>query len=171
MARLLNVANGGDESGDCAVELLILALWPGLCTVRQRLRPCDNFGTLDADLVAQIAIAIRRADPDRVTRVAATLLLNTERDLRRASMRAGRVARYMPEYMEEQKVITHDSDRPEAIIATAETELGEDGVLITAVHIAGYSQKEAARLVGISHEAARKRCQRALARLQKSSDA
>lgn len=86
-------------------------------------------------------------------------------------MRAGRVARYMPEYMEEQKVITHDSDRPEAIIATAETELGEDGVLITAVHIAGYSQKEAARLVGISHEAARKRCQRALARLQKSSDA
>lgn len=171
LAHLLYLSKRGDAQGDLAVELLILALWPGLCAIRSRLRPCREIETLEADLLSQIATAIRRADPMHVTRVAATLLRNTERDLRRVYQRETRITQHKDEYAEFCQTLDDEADRPEAILATAETTLGDDGVLLVLVHIAGFSQKEASTLVGISHEAARKRCQRALKLLKESGGA
>lgn len=172
LAQLLSKACGEGAERELAAELLILALWPGLCAVRHRLRSYRDIETLDADLLSQITITIRQSDPVHVTRIAATLLRNTERDLRRAYRREAQTSR-LPN--EEQVriclVVSEPASGPDVTIAAAEEALGDDGVLLTAVHIAGYSQKEAAALLGISHEAARKRCQRALARLRISIDA
>lgn len=168
LLRLLRKACGDPPGSDLAVELLVLALWPGLCTLRHRLRGLAPDGTLEADLVSQLTIGIRSANPERIERVAATLLRNLERDLRRAYLRDAnrRNTTCDCEGLDAADSI-EQMDRPEAIAAAAASALGEDGVLLTAVHIAGFSQKEAATLLGISHDAARKRCQRAMRRLKK----
>lgn len=157
-------------TGDLAVELLILALWPGLCVVRRRLWPLCRCGTLDADLLSGVTIGIRRAHPDRVNRVAATILRNLERDLRRLYIRDGQVAR-LSIGMDKigHALVQRETDRPDMILSAAEAALGEDGALLFAVHIAGFTQKEAADQLGLSHEAARKRCQRALSRLRQQN--
>ena len=172
LTQLLHASHVATPGNDLAVELLILALWPGLCVVRQRLRPFAKTGTLEADLIGQIAIGIRTSQPGRVERVAATLLRNAERDLRRAWRRDAEVCRLNLEGDADlpwQGEVP--ADAPMTIMSLAQSALGDDGVLLTAVHIAGFSQKEAGALVGLGHEAARKRCQRAMARLREHSDA
>lgn len=165
--RLLLKASGDPPASDLAAQLLILALWPGLCTLRHRLRDLAPAGALEADLLSQLTIGIRGARPEKITRVAATLLRNLERDLRRAYLRDANLRNTTCDCDGLDAADPHEqTDRPEAIAAAAASALGEDGVLLTAVHIAGFSQKEAATLLGISHDAARKRCQRALRRLR-----
>lgn len=167
LARLLDKACGDAAGNELAVKLLVLALWPGLCTIRHRLRPFSPTGTLEADLVTHLTIGIRSAKPERIGRVAATLLRNLERDLRCAYLRDADVR--IPTTGSEgiDAVPAEDEqDRPEVIAAAAAAVLGEDGVLLTAVHIGGLTQKEAGERLGISHAAARKRCQRALRRLK-----
>lgn len=172
LSRLLQKACGSPPGSDLAVELLVLALWPGLCTMRHRLRDLAPVGALEADLISQLTIGIRSAGPERIRRVAATLLRNLERDLRRTYLRDAD-ARYTTCDCEGVNAIHADgpTDRPEEIAAAAVSSLGEDGLMLALVHIAGFSQKDAARLLGITHEAARKRCQRALARLKDDFDA
>jgi DNA-directed RNA polymerase specialized sigma24 family protein len=67
------------------------------------------------------------------------------------------------------RLAQRDTDRPEAILTAARAALGEDGALLATVHIAGFSQKQAAGQFGISHDAARKRCQRALSSLKQNN--
>ncbi len=171
LAHVLHAAGGEDRPADLAVELLILALWPGLCVVRRRLWPICRTGTLDADLLGTLVITIKRARLNRITRVAATLLRNLERDLRRLHIRDDQVARLS---IDMDKVghalVQRETDRPERIMSAAQAALGEDGALLVAVHIAGFTRKEAADRLSISHEAARKRCQRALSRLRLQND-
>lgn len=171
LGRLLRAAGIEDRSGDLAVELLLLALWPGLCVVRRRLRVSCRGPALDADILGGLVIGIRRARPERITRVAATLLRNLERDLRRANIRDDRVTQSSvdPDAVAH-ALVQPEIDRPDLILSAAEKALGEDGALLVAVHVAGFSQKEAAERLGISHEAARKRCQRSIARLQQAAD-
>ncbi|WP_297767738.1 hypothetical protein [uncultured Roseovarius sp.] len=166
LSRLLQKACGDPSGSDLAVELLLLALWPGLCTLRHRLRDLAPVSALDADLVSQLTIGIRSARPERIRRVAATLLRNLERDLRRAYLHDANT-RYSTCDCEGLDAVdaNEQMDRPEVIAAAAASAFGKDGVLLTTVHIAGFSQKEAATLLGISHDAARKRCQRAMRRL------
>ncbi|WP_149753813.1 sigma-70 family RNA polymerase sigma factor [Roseivivax sediminis] len=172
LQKLLRAAHGEGRGRDLAVELLILVLWPGLCVVRQRLRAFAQRDTLDADLLGQITIGIRAARPDRVSRVAATLLRNAERDLRRAWQRDANASWPDPDCAGElHREGSNAAGAPEAIIALAHSALGADGVLVTAVHIAGFSQKEAGEILGLGHEAARKRCQRIMAQLRESADA
>ncbi|WP_147276402.1 sigma-70 family RNA polymerase sigma factor [Thalassococcus profundi] len=169
LTHLLRSAIGGETCSDLAAELLILALWPGLCVVRHRLRTLCRSGSLDADLLSGLAIGIGSADPERVKRVAATLLRNLERDLRREYHGAHKTSRLDLHDIVSLHEPSDHTDGPEILMKAAEAALGEDGYLLTAVHIAGFSQKEAAEQLGISHDAARKRCQRAIARLQDSS--
>ncbi|WP_193140975.1 sigma-70 family RNA polymerase sigma factor [Meridianimarinicoccus sp. MJW13] len=169
---LLAMATGEGPRSTLAVELLILALWPGLTTIRRRLRPISgaDIQTLEADLVGRLSLGIRGARVDRVQRVAATLLRNTDRDLRRdlileqaARLRAaelGAVAHGL------EASVAQEDDR---LVARMMMTLGEDGALLAAVHLCGWSQKDAAECLGISHDAARKRCQRAIARLKTMS--
>ncbi|WP_089905399.1 sigma-70 family RNA polymerase sigma factor [Loktanella fryxellensis] len=172
LQRLLRAAGGNDEVGDLAVALLLLALWPGLCVNRYRLRPLCRTDTLDADLLGGLTAGIRSAQPQRTRRVAATLLRNLERDLRRAYIREDRWSRLTINLdLVGHKVAQTESDRPEEILSSARAALGEDGALLAAVHIAGFTQREAAAAFGLSHDAARKRCQRALARLKQNYDA
>nr|WP_309501741.1 sigma factor-like helix-turn-helix DNA-binding protein [uncultured Roseovarius sp.] len=154
-----------------AVELLLLALWPGLCVVRRRLWPLCRNGTLDADLLSGLTIGIRRARLDRITRVAATLLRNLERDLRRLYISDEQAARLSIDLgTVGHTLVQPETDRPDMILSAAQAAVGEDGAMLVAVHIAGFTQKEAASQLGISHEAARKRCQRALTRLRQQND-
>lgn len=155
--------------------LLLLALWPGMDAVRVRLIPFFRNRTkeLDADLMGRMTIAFRDLDLTRVRRIAATLLRNLERDMRRDLQRR---AREVPQdhfaetlaadaqMMFSQPFSSFDECVKE--YATKLTQLlGGDARLVLLVVVAGHSQREAAALLGISHDAARKRYQRALERL------
>lgn len=65
--------------------VLVLVLWPGLEAVRYRLRRYVSFDIprLDAELTGRLTLGIRTLRLSRVSRIAATLLRNVERDLRR----------------------------------------------------------------------------------------
>lgn len=171
--RALHSAAVGDrEYRKLATEVLILALWPGLCTVRRRLRRYRAMDQLDDDLIAELTMGILRSDPEKVNRVAATLLRNLQRDLLRSYRRDARLVpsddiNDMPDLASTSSC----DDSPEKIMKAAWCGLGDDGLLLALVHVAGFSQKDAARGLGITHDAARKRCQRSLARLQKKSSA
>lgn len=166
LARLLGSAGSDAPCRMLAVELLILSLWPGLCVIRRRLRTPDRLSNLDADLLSGLSIAIGTADPMQVSRVAATLLRNLERDLRRQYQRDACLSvTALPIFVADVSA-EEQTDRPEAILTAARTALGKDGALLTAIHVAGFSQKEVASVLGISHDASRKRCQRAMARVR-----
>lgn len=165
LQNLLLAAVSTGPTDDLAVEVLILALWPGLSTVRARLRGRTDADFLDAELIGGLALGIRRADPGQVRRVAATLLRNLERDVSRL---LARQARPLPPAVDLEVPV--DPGATEAVMARAMADLGDDGLLLSAVYLAGFSQKEAAAGLGISHEAARKRCQRAMRRLRDISD-
>lgn len=171
LARLLSAAADPGNSGIAATELLLLALWPGLCVVRYRLRALCQGDDLDADLIGNLSIGIRRAKADRVNSVAATLLRNLERDLKRIYIGDDTWARAAVDVdMFASKAVAQDPEPPETILSAAQAALGADGLLVGAVHIGGFTQKEAAEHLGISHDAARKRCQRVMQRLQDSFD-
>lgn len=172
LAVLLRAAVDTDSDGALATELLLLALWPGLCVVRRRLRPLCRTGTLDDDLLGRFSINIRSARAERINRVAATLLRNLQRDLTRIYIGDNKWAWLATDLeMIGGKAITHEPEPAETILSAAQAALGEDGLLLGAVHLAGFTQREAAEHLGISHDAARKRCQRAMKRLNDGFDA
>jgi DNA-directed RNA polymerase specialized sigma24 family protein len=172
LLRTLHFAAVGDaELRRLAIELLILALWPGLCVARSRLRSFRELDQLETDLLSGLTEGILKSDPGKVTRVAATLLRNLRRDLLRTYRRdAQMVLSDHCDVMDEKTFAELREDRPEDIIKAAQRQLGDDGLMLALVHIGGVSQKDAARLLGITHDAARKRCQRAFARLKKNFD-
>lgn len=170
LSHLLRRAVEDSPEQDLAVQLLILALWPGLSAFRRRLRARGRGErhTLDGAILGQLAISIRRADPDRVTRVAATLLRNTERDVVQGDTPTTGLAQSFVNLDDiTYSLAAPEPDRPDRVFAGAVATLGGDGRLLCAVHLAGWSQKDVARHLGLGHEATRKRCQRALARLQR----
>ena len=156
---------------EAAVTLLILALWPGLDAVHGRLvrhfrREPDR---LAAEIIARVTIGARRLDLTRVSRIAATLVRNVERDLRRQIRRDRRLAardqgpaadppdpRARPDQ-------GHGADLLRSRLVRL---IGDDADLVIAVAVEGDSQAEAALRLGISHDAARKRYQRAVKRLR-----
>ena len=165
LKALLQRAGAVGGTGTLAVELLILALWPGLTAVRRRLWLIAGGDDLDGELVSRLSVAIATADPDRARAVAASLLRNIERDVRRARMR--HAPEVCVDYAIDDRAI---ADRPrladDQLAVRMVRMLGADGDLLARIHIAGWSQKEAAEHLGISHAAARKRYQRAMARLR-----
>ncbi|MCL1630138.1 hypothetical protein M3N55_15545 [Roseibaca sp. V10] len=171
LARLLRAATGHGSSGIAATELLLLALWPGLCVVRYRLRALCQGDDLDAGLLGNLSIGIRSAKAERINSVAATLLRNLERDLKRIYIGDDNWARSAVDVdLLANKIVAQNPKPPETILSAVQGALGEDGLLVGAVHIGGFTQKEAAEHLGISHDAARKRCQRIIKRLQDSFD-
>jgi RNA polymerase sigma-70 factor (ECF subfamily) len=165
-----------DRTSQSLTTLLLLALWPGMDAVRGRLLRffCTRDHELDAELTGRTTIAVRDLDLTRVQRIAATLLRNLERDMRRDLQRR---AREVP-----QSCLSDDGGADletmftpprlsgehccKEYAARLSRLLGEDARLVLLVVVAGYSQREAAALLGISHDAARKRYQRALERLR-----
>ena len=154
-----------------------------------------HFRYAHEDLVAEIAVrftlVIHRADLTRIRRVAATLLRNVERDvrsiLRRSREERGRLVE-LPEHNDKIEArhginlefvrrpspsafgISPASDADEEtrfLHDRLRQQIGAHADLVVAVVIIGERPAEAADRLGISHEAVRKRCQRALDSLRR----
>ncbi len=171
LVALVGAAQSGDASSDCALTLMLLALWPGLDAVRRR-SIWRRIGTGDevaSEILARASEAIRGLDLQRVNWIAATILRNIERDLIRTRQREDR----------HQSQLT-DAD-PDEIPSDGEAAanassvllrddfvriIGADADLVIRVAVDGFSQSEVATELGLSEAATRKRYQRATRRLR-----
>ena len=86
LAALVRVAQGDGPASDCALTLMLLALWPGLDAIRRRCiwRKVGTTDEITADILGRTTEAIRGLDLQRVNWIAATILRNMERDILRA---------------------------------------------------------------------------------------
>lgn len=181
LAFLVSLAQRG-EHRELATTLLWLGLWPGLDGVyRRRLK---HFGAKPDELVSELAGAfidlIERLNLANVERVAATLVRSTERDVMDGLKRQWADAR-RPEQDPTDVghfVTTVDGaafglipancgkDEAADLRAWLRPIVGDDTELLIAVLVHQESQREAGARLGLSHEAARKRFQRALGRVR-----
>jgi hypothetical protein len=170
-ASLVEQAQRGDEESSLAMSLLWLGLWPALDAVyRRQLR----FWRSNPDgLVSEISDAftslVRRTDLRRVQRVAATLVRSTERDVREARQRALKAQATEAELPDESALpgapcASCPDDEIQGLRDVLQAAVGSDTDLLIAVLVLGETQAEAAARLGLSHDVARKRFQRALSR-------
>ena len=177
---LVAIAQAGDTPHQAAQVTLLLALWPGLDAIfrRQISRFRRDPSALASDLLAHVSEGVLSLRPDRVQWVAATLLRNAERDLGRAEI-AMRKRRGMTCELTDAAILPPvGSGRRRGAMpiddATGQHDLRqllagltpEEAAMVIAVVILGETQREAALRFGISHDAARKRYQRAMERLR-----
>ena len=185
LARLVEMSHESRTDGPLVTALLWLALWPALDRIDRRGRRSrwGDPGELVSDLWDSFWLVVRRADLGRINRVAATLVRNTERTLRDGRVRARYIAARDDElpaddFLEDVGLARrHDlSDLglppglPPEVEAARLRDLvadvvGDDADLVIGAAIYGESQRELADRLGITHEAARKRYQRAVGRL------
>ena len=152
-----------------AVTLLILALWPGLDAVHGRLWRYFRLEpeALTSEISARIVTGIRCANLDRVNRIAATLIRNTERDIRRMLMREQAQAR-LTELLDDAEATATTAQECAGPLSSALAHiLGRDTDLVLAIAVGGATQQEAAAAAGLGFEAGRKRYQRAVAKLRR----
>ena len=196
---LIDAALARGADGDLAVALIWLGLWPGLDAVyRRRLR---DFIKKPEELVSEIGTRViafvHGANLGRINRLAATLILNVERDVfeglkRRWADEARRAE--LPREDDDDQDNDDTGDRREAraspVLRTrGESELGQpprldpdedvralrdflaeivgdDADLVIGAAVYGESQREVGERLGLSHDAARKRFQRAMDRIR-----
>lgn len=179
------VAEARDPGSDTTLILVILALWPGLDAVYGRLwrhfRQEPEW--LASEIAARIMQGIRTFDPERAHRVAATLIRNVERDIRRM-LHSERATDLRKVELTDAAAVAEaaapsvfglvrglDADRATAILGERLRALiGDDAALVLAIAVQGEMQRAAAIAAGLTYEVARKRYQRALARLRTHLD-
>jgi len=172
LATLVRVAQSGGPGADCALTLILLALWPGLDAIRRR-SVWRKIGTPDevaSDILARTTEAIRGLDQQRVNWIAATILRNVERDMLRARQREVGRQSVISDTDPDEVAGDHDAQEP----ALSHTRLhgdmrrliGTDATLVIRVAVEGFSQAEVAIELGLSEAAARKRYQRATRKLR-----
>ncbi|TDX26259.1 RNA polymerase sigma factor [Rhodovulum visakhapatnamense] len=170
LSALVEAAQGDGPAADCALTLLLLALWPGLDAIRRR-SIWRRLGTADevaSDVLARTTEVVHVLDLGRVNWIAATVLRNVERDMIRARKRELAHDR-LPDELE--PLVRRTSERDPAISdarlnAELRSVIGDDALLVIRVAIEGFSQAEVAVELGLSEAAARKRYQRAMHRLR-----
>lgn len=171
------------EAHELAGALLWLSLWPGLDAVfRRRLRRSPGAqDELISDLTDAFTQEVTALDLSRVRRVAATLVRSTERRLLQAASRASKEQAFVDLSDDEALGVpapaphesrlglspgrTPDEDMA-ALRVRLERVVGGDAELLVAVAVLGETQGEAGARLGVSAPAARKRFQRALARVR-----
>ena len=176
-AGLVRSVQAGGDPAELAFCLLWLGLWPGLDHVFRRTlrlygRDADE---LVSDLAETFSALVARLDLGRVRRVAATLVRSTRRDLadgrRRRRAEAALHAAVEPAHLPARAL---DAVPAEERIARLRTRLaavvGADAELLIGASIYGETGRDLADRLGLSHEAARKRVQRAAARARRSLD-
>jgi len=172
LVALVRVAQSDGETADCALTLMLLALWPGLDAVRRR-SIWRRIGTGDevaSEILARASEAIRGLDLQRVNWIAATILRNIERDLIRTRQREDMRQRLRSETDPDEipidvEVLRADAS-PELLHRDLVRIVGTDADLVIRVAIDGFSQSEVATELGLSEAATRKRYQRATRRLR-----
>lgn len=181
LAALVREAQGTRSGRHVAVTLLWLALWPGLEAMYWRL--LRHFRCARAELVSDIAghftMVVHRAELTRIRRVAATLIANLERDVRKGLRRRwAEAGRY--EDLPTDDLPHHDhvgtwrglplrpdtETTPMLVRDVLARTVGSDADIVVAVVVVGETQREVADRLGLGHEAVRKRYQRALRHLR-----
>lgn len=171
LVALVRAAQSGDEAADCALTLMLLALWPGLDAVRRRSiwRRVGTGDEVASEILARASEATRCLDLRRVNWIAATILRNIERDLIRTRQREDSHQSQLTDADPDET--PSDSEAPaNASPALLHRDLvrivGTDADLVIQVAIDGFSQSEVATELGLSEAATRKRYQRATRRLR-----
>ncbi len=171
LSALVGAAQGEGPASDCALTLLLLALWPGLDAIRRR-SIWRRIGTADevaSDVLARTTEAIRGLALGRVNWIAATVLRNVERDMIRVRQRD--TARDHLARGADPDEVADSGDSGIGATGYAQLNgavrklLGDDALLVVRVAIEGFSQAEVAVELGLTEAAARKRYQRAMRRL------
>jgi len=176
LTGLIVSAKGDSRSGDCALTLMLLALWPGLDGVfrRSRARRLGHTDELASEILARATQSIRELDLTQVNRIAATVLMNVERDVRRSFYRESDRQAQQVEFDTDLHggiVDFDDTDvSPKQLLAELTDLIGVDADLVLRVVIDGFTQAEAGKEIGLSEPAARKRFQRAIRRLRDHAD-
>lgn len=192
-------ARGPDAELALALALVWLGLWPGLDAIyRRRLRDfIKKPEELVSEIGARFTAVVHGADLGRINRVAATLILNVERDVfeglkRKWADEARRAA--LPREDEDDEDDEDTGDRRDArtspLLRTRDVSelgqpprldpdedvralrellagiVGDDADLVIGAAVYGESQREVGERLGLSHDAARKRFQRAMDRIR-----
>lgn len=172
LTALVRAAQSNGPGGDCALTLMLLSLWPGLDAVRRRSlwRKIGSPDEVASEILARTTEAIRGLDLQRVTRIAATILRNVERDIIRMRQREDRHQNLRSETDPDEVPNDAGVSNPSASQNLLRSDLaritGKDAGLVIRVAIDGYSQAEVATELGLSEAATRKRYQRATRRLR-----
>jgi RNA polymerase sigma-70 factor (ECF subfamily) len=172
LSALVSAAQGNGPTSDCALTLLLLALWPGLDAIRRRsiLRRIGSADEIASDVLARTTEAVRSLDLGRVNWIAATVLRNTERDMIRARQRDAARESLISDIEPDEVPADQAGQQPTAEDAHLRGDLrkliGADAVLVIRVAIEGFSQAEVAVELGLTEAAARKRYQRAMRKLR-----
>jgi len=166
-----------------AQALLILCLWPALDAMFRRrffLFP-DRPQDLASEIIARFTAEVHRVDARRVGRLTATLLRNTERNVVRARSAERKVAAKTTEVTPETAVtmpldpergpsrfgLAADQSETDSVVALSNwlhAVLGDEADLVVDAVFHRKRGPQIAASLGISHAAARKRLERALAR-------
>ena len=171
LSALVRTAQGDGPTSNCALTLLLLALWPGLDAIRRRSiwRRLGSADEVASDVLARTTEAVRGLDLGRVNWIAATVLRNVERDMIRVRQRD--TARDHLARGADPDEVADSGDNGIGATGYAQLNgavrklLGDDAVLVIRVAIEGFSQAEAGAELGLTEAAARKRYQRAMRRL------
>ena len=172
LSALVEAAQGDGSTSDCALTLLLLALWPGLDAIRRRSlwRRLGSADEVASDVLARTTEAVRSLDLGRVNWIAATVLRNVERDMIRARQRdAAReslVSVIEPDEISADQVGRHPSAEDAHLQDDLRKLIGTDALLVIRVAIEGYSRADVAIELDLTDAAARKRYQRAIQRLR-----
>jgi hypothetical protein len=174
LQALLVVAQSDREASQVATSLIILALWPGLDAVHGRM--CRHYPgerhEIGGEILGRVTVGILNLDLAVVRKVAATLIMNTERDIHRGFKIIRQQTKDFVEWDDEKCLLVpgqpqaedqhlSDTDWRQRLAPL----LGRDTELFLRTIFLGETQAEAALALGMSHDAARKRHQRAMKKL------
>ena len=177
---LIEAVQSRSDWAELATGLLWLGLWPGLDAIfRQRLR---GFVELREDLVAEISFVfttmIARIDLSGVQRVASTLVLNVEREVRECLTRRRTHEARLSDITDHEDDLGDETSRLDERELFADAQdlravrdwlrsiVGRDATLVIGAVLCGHDQGELADHLGIRPAAARKRFQRAIKRIR-----
>ena len=172
LTALVSAAQSDGPAADCALTLMLLALWPGLDAIRRRSvwRKIGSPDEVVSDILARTTEAIRGLDLQRVFWIAYTVLRNVERDMIRARQREIRRQNVISDTDPDEVADDHDACDPALSHARLHGDMrrliGADATLVIRVAVEGFSQAEVAVELGLSEAAARKRYQRATRKLR-----
>ncbi len=173
---LAGIVQSGDPESKLATTMMCLGLCPGLehvysKLVRTGVLPVDEAAT---DVMSVFVLVANRVDLN-CTRMAATLVLNTERDARKAAKRPpteefdeddeSAPSIVAPDFAADRSIV----DDFEALRAWTKRSAGRDGELITLVLFDRLDRHAAADRLGLNRETARKRVRQTLAKIQAQS--
>jgi len=172
-ADLVSTLQVRGTGAELATALVWLGLWPGLDRIFRRRR--RDFAAEPEVLVSVISArfmdVIHKADLGKIHRVAASLVLNLDRDVRDALKRRwledGRRADLPDDEASDDEPARLEPDEDiRALHARLVEVVGDDADLVIGCLIYDESQRDMAERLGLSHEAARKRLQRATAKIR-----